>query len=79
MSRTPLNARSAWAICARFIARRMFTSKVQDFTQPISDAEKTLAYGLWSYYETDMPDTPIRVARVMLYVLNKNGFEVIKK
>ena len=41
MSHIPLNARSAWAICARFIARRMFTSKVQDSTQPINSSTRS--------------------------------------
>ena len=34
------------------------------------------AKGLWAAYETNMPDTPARVAKVVLSALEKEGYYV---
>ena len=33
---------------------------------------------LWRYFETDAPDTPARVFRVVKYALEENGYTITK-
>ena len=35
-----------------------------------------LARGLWSAYEESLPDTPARVADVILYILKEKGYTI---
>ena len=35
-----------------------------------------LAKGLWTAYEESLPDTPARVADVILYILNQKGYKI---
>lgn len=37
-----------------------------------------LARGLWTAYEESLPDTPARVADVILYILNEKGYSIGK-
>ena len=52
------------------------TSRDLDFTQPISKLQTDLAYGLWYYYSLDLPDTPQRVAKVVLHILEQKGYDI---
>ena len=76
MSHIPSNALSAREICRKCTQHLMSISKVQDSTQPISEVQTAIAYGLWHYYQLDLPDTPQRVARVILHVLEKKGYTI---
>jgi hypothetical protein len=54
----------------------VWRSKVVDFTQQTTEAEKALAHGLWAYYNINLPDTPRRVAMAVNYILNERGYEI---
>ena len=41
-----------------------------------NDTILVIARGLWAAYETMLPDTPARVAKVVIASLEKNGFTI---
>lgn len=43
------------------------------------EAFTAIAKGLWRYYETGLGDTPARVTKVIFYLLDEAGFEIVKK
>ena len=38
-----------------------------------------IARDLYTVFEYELPDTPHRVARAMLAIIDKEGFEIVKK
>jgi hypothetical protein len=51
-------------------------SRVLDFTQPTTEAEKALAHGLWAAYNINLPDTPRRVAITVSHILKEKGYQI---
>jgi hypothetical protein len=47
-------------------------------TMMTSDLEKLIAKQLWNYFEFELPDTPQRVARALMVIVQKNGFTITK-
>jgi hypothetical protein len=41
-----------------------------------NDTILVIARGLWAAYETMLPDTPARVAKVVIASLEENGFTI---
>lgn len=41
-----------------------------------NDIILAIAKGLWSAYDTMLPDTPARVAKVVIASLEQNGFTI---
>jgi hypothetical protein len=41
--------------------------------------EWQVAKGLWSYFEFQLPDTPQLVAKALFKILEREGYEVVKK
>ena len=41
-----------------------------------NDTILVIARGLWAAYETMLPDTPARVAKVVIASLEQNGYSV---
>jgi hypothetical protein len=39
----------------------------------------SIARGLWAAYETGLPDTPARVAKVVIASLEKNGYVISER
>jgi hypothetical protein len=44
--------------------------------QDVQALKLDLAKGLWSAYEESLPDTPARVADVILFILNQKGYTI---
>jgi len=63
-------------LCARYIPALGSRSKGLDFTAQTTEAEKALAHGLWAAYNTNLPDTPRRVAMTVSYILREKGYEI---
>ena len=36
-----------------------------------------LARGLWKYFEMELPDTPMRVAKATMHILTEAGYTII--
>jgi hypothetical protein len=47
--------------------------------QDVPSIKLELARGLWSAYEMALPDTPARVAQVILRILEEKGYEIGKR
>jgi hypothetical protein len=43
-----------------------------------SDLEKHISKQLWNYFEFELPDTPQRVARALLVIVEKGGYVITK-
>ena len=41
-----------------------------------NDIILVIARGLWDAYETGLPDTPARVAKVVIAALEKDGYSI---
>ena len=73
------NVGCAISQCVKSIQALVSNSRALDFTQPISEAEKALAHGLWAYYNINLPDTPKRVAMAVNHILREKGYEINAK
>ena len=49
-----------------------------DHTHMKNDAQATIAAWLWKYYEYGLPDTPGRMAKGIVQVLQAQGFVIIE-
>ena len=49
-----------------------------DHTHMSKDAQGTIAAWLWKYYEYGLPDTPGRMAKGIVQVLQAQGFVIIE-
>ena len=76
MFNTNMNVRYAVNKCTRFIRAWLWRSREVDFTVQTTEAEMALAYGLWDYYNLNLPDTPRRVAMVVSHILNEKGYSI---
>lgn len=43
-----------------------------------TDLEKLIAKQLWHYFEFELPDTPQRVAKALLVILEKSNYTIAK-
>jgi len=43
-----------------------------------TDLEKLIAKQLWNYFEFELPDTPQRVARALIVIVEKGGYTITK-
>jgi hypothetical protein len=43
-----------------------------------TDLEKLIAKQLWHYFEFELPDTPQRIAKALLFIVDKGGYTIAK-